>query len=70
MYSRTTDQYEDKLEALRQQRARQDQTLAEAARQLQALGSAPVTVSRKQLEAIDAACLVRVSTLKPTAIRG
>lgn len=58
------------LEALRLERTRQDGKLAEAKLRLSALGLAPVSIPRHALEAINAACLVRVSPLNGPAIRG
>ena len=61
---------EDRLDALRGIRARNDEVLAAAWASLRARGEAPMAVPREALVAIDAACLVQVSTLNPTAIRG
>lgn len=58
------------LEMLRSERARQDKELAQARLRLSAIGPAAVSVPRRVLEALDAACLVRVSPLDPTAIHG
>jgi hypothetical protein len=59
-----------KLEALRQERARQDEMLAEAVNRLRASGQTTLAVPRKALEDIDAACLIHLSPLTTAAIRG
>jgi hypothetical protein len=60
----------EKLEAMRREIARQDQTLAEAGARLAALGRSTVAVPRTALEAIEAACLIHLSALTSAAIRG
>jgi hypothetical protein len=68
-----TSSHEDpteKLEAMRREIARQDQTLAEAGAHLAALGRSTVAVPRSALETIEAACLVHLSPLATAAIRG
>ncbi len=61
-----------KLEALRQERVRQDEALADAGQALVArFGTAPVVVSVARLQAVDEACLARVSPLTTSsALRG
>jgi len=60
---------EGRLDALRCERARQDQELATSRERVATMGRAPVAVPRHMLEAIDEVCLVRLSTLTP-ALRG
>jgi hypothetical protein len=59
-----------KLEALRRERARQDEALADAAERLRAEGHVTLAVPRAALEDIDAACLIHLSPLNHAAIRG
>jgi hypothetical protein len=58
------------LEALRRERARQDEQLTEAFARLRAHGDSPLAVPRRALAAIDAACLAPAASLTPTALRG
>ena len=65
-FERTTQ-----LDALREQLEEQNAALAEAHAALLACGQTVVTVPREQLEAIDQACLVRISPLHAaSALRG
>ena len=57
-------------EAAREELARQNDELAQAARRLATLGTGALAVPRPMLAAIDEACLVRTSTLARAAIRG
>lgn len=70
MHTLTQDERDEELMALRRERARQDVAMAAARGRLDAMGRASLVVPRAALEAIDAACLVRVSTLTSAAIRG
>jgi hypothetical protein len=70
MQTPSNDDRNTKLEALRQERARQDHTLAEAGSRLRAQGHVTLAVPRAALEAIDAACLINLSPLNHAAIRG
>lgn len=58
------------LAELRAECARNDERFAQAMARLAALGPGPLLVPRHVLEAFDAACLVRISPLDPSAIRG
>jgi len=59
----------EELEALRRERARQDEQLAEATRRLTAGGATRLAVPCGALLAIEEACLVSTSSLTHTALR-